>query len=106
VQFVKIDPNTIKIEIWEPGAGHTMASGSSSCAAASVAKKLGLCEKNIKVLMLCEDIYIEISKNFTVTMSGAVTPVCIGEIFSRCLSQKYIAIKFTHSYALLTICFP
>ena len=33
-----------RIEIWEPGAGYTLASGSSSCAAAAAAHRLGLCD--------------------------------------------------------------
>ena len=44
VQFMEVlDRGTIRIEIWERGAGYTLASGSSSCAAASVAYRLGLC---------------------------------------------------------------
>ncbi len=89
VQFVKvIDRNNIQIEIWERGAGYTMASGSSSCAAASVVRKLGLCENNIKVIMPGGEIKIEISENFTITMLGSVTPVCIGEAYQDCLSQN------------------
>ncbi|MCB0033285.1 MAG: diaminopimelate epimerase, partial [Anaerolineales bacterium] len=42
VQFMRIlDPNHIQLEIWERGAGYTLASGSSSCAAAAVAHRLG-----------------------------------------------------------------
>ena len=89
VQFLKIiDRHNIQIEIWERGAGYTMASGSSSCAAASVARKLGLCEKNIKVFMPGGEIDIEISENFAITMLGSVTPVCIGETYPECLSQN------------------
>ena len=46
-----IDRNNIKIEIYERGAGYTLASGSSSCAAASAAYKLGLVDNKIKVHM-------------------------------------------------------
>ena len=43
VQFLKVlDRNHIQIEIWERGAGYTLASGSSSCAAAAVAYAIGL----------------------------------------------------------------
>jgi diaminopimelate epimerase len=43
VQFLKVlDRANIQIEIWERGAGYTLASGSSSSAAAAVAHKLGL----------------------------------------------------------------
>ena len=52
VQFLEVlNRNTIRIEIWERGAGYTLASGSSSCAAASVAHRLGLCDAEIAVLM-------------------------------------------------------
>src|SRR5437660_1165462 len=45
VQFMKVlDRNNIQIEIWERGAGYTLASGSSSSAAAAVAHRLGMCE--------------------------------------------------------------
>ncbi|MDZ7923629.1 MAG: diaminopimelate epimerase [Marinagarivorans sp.] len=48
VQFMKIlDRNNIKIEIWERGAGYTLASGSSSCASAAVAKRSLVCAKKI-----------------------------------------------------------
>jgi len=48
VQFLEVlNRNTIRIEIWERGAGYTLASGSSSCAAASVAHRLGLCDAEI-----------------------------------------------------------
>ena len=40
VQFLEvIDRNRIRIEIWERGAGYTLASGSSSSAAGAVARK-------------------------------------------------------------------
>lgn len=51
VQFMKVmDRGNISIEIWERGAGYTLASGSST-AAAAVAYKLGLCGPNITVHM-------------------------------------------------------
>ncbi|PKL06147.1 MAG: diaminopimelate epimerase [Spirochaetae bacterium HGW-Spirochaetae-9] len=52
VQFAKVmDRHTLRIEIWERGAGYTLASGSSSCAAASVARRLGLVEGLVQVRM-------------------------------------------------------
>jgi diaminopimelate epimerase len=52
VQFMKvIDRANINIMIWERGAGYTLASGSSSTAAASVARKIGLVDNYIKVKM-------------------------------------------------------
>ena len=52
MQFLKVlDRNNIRIEIWERGAGYTLASGSSSSAAAAVAHRLGLCDRAITVHM-------------------------------------------------------
>lgn len=52
VQFMNvIDKSNIQIEIWERGAGYTMASGSSSTAAAAVAHALNLCDSEITVHM-------------------------------------------------------
>ena len=52
VQFAKVlDKHSMRIEIWERGAGYTLASGSSSCAAVSVAKKLGLVEGSVTMNM-------------------------------------------------------
>ena len=50
VQFLKVlDRANIQIEIWERGAGYTLASGSSSSAAAAVAHKLGLADRKVAV---------------------------------------------------------
>jgi diaminopimelate epimerase len=50
VQFLKVlDRANIQIEIWERGAGYTLASGSSSSAAAAVARKLGLVDGDVTV---------------------------------------------------------
>ena len=81
VQFMKVlDRTNIKIEIWERGAGYTLASGSSSSAAAAVARRLGLCDSNIKVHMPGGEIDIVVSKDFSITMTGAVTKVAEGLI--------------------------
>lgn len=81
VQFMKVlDHSTIQIEIWERGAGYTLASGSSSCAAAAVAHKLGLCDTQIAVKMPGGAIEITISEDFAMTMTGAVTKICEGTI--------------------------
>jgi len=79
VQFMKvIDRANIRIEIWERGAGYTLASGSSSSGAAAVAKRLGLCDSKINVHMPGGQIEISISDDFSITMIGAVTKVADG----------------------------
>jgi diaminopimelate epimerase len=81
VQFMAvIDRQNIQIEIWERGAGYTLASGSSSTAAAAVAKKLGLCDSGIDVHMPGGTLAIRLSDGFDATMKGPVTRICSGEI--------------------------
>jgi diaminopimelate epimerase len=81
VQFMEVmDRSNIRIEIWERGAGYTLASGSSSSASAAVARRLGLCDDHITVHMPGGRIDIKISQNFAVTMSGSVAKVAEGVI--------------------------
>ena len=48
VQIIHVrDPQHIDVQIWERGAGYTLASGSSACAAFAVAHKLGLCDSAV-----------------------------------------------------------
>jgi diaminopimelate epimerase len=76
VQFLKvIDRNNIQIEIWERGAGYTLASGSSSSASAAVAHRIGLCDRNITVHMPGGQIAIEIGDDYAVRMTGPATRV-------------------------------
>ena len=81
VQFMKVlDRGSIQIEIWERGAGYTLSSGSSSTAAAAIAKKLGLCDSEIIVHMLGGQILLKFTEDFLATMTGPVTKVCQGTI--------------------------
>ncbi|NIV39418.1 MAG: diaminopimelate epimerase [Anaerolineae bacterium] len=79
VQFMSVlDRGRIQIEIWERGVGYTLASGSSSCAAAAVAHRLGLCDPQVKVQMPGGEIGISIGGDGTITMDGPVTKICEG----------------------------
>jgi len=81
VQFMKVlDRANIQIEIWERGAGYTLASGSSSSAAAAVARRLGLCNSQIKVHMPGGRLDITITNDYSITMTGPVTKVAEGTI--------------------------
>ena len=81
VQFLKIiDRQNIQIEIWERGAGYTLASGSSSIAAAAVSYRLDLCDPDIVVHMPGGNLNILLSRSFAATMTGPVVRVCEGII--------------------------
>ncbi|MFD1676249.1 diaminopimelate epimerase [Alicyclobacillus fodiniaquatilis] len=87
VQFMRvIDRHHIQIEIWERGAGYTLASGSSSCAAAAAAFRLGLTQNTVKVQMAGGELEIVILDNYKIQMTGPVVFVSKGvlsnEIFA------------------------
>jgi len=89
VQFMQvIDRKNIRIEIWERGAGYTLASGTSSSASAAVAHRLGLVDKDITVHMPGGHIGIEISGDFAIRMTGTVNQVAIGEMQSELFDVK------------------
>ncbi len=76
VQFLQVlDRNRIKIEIWERGAGYTLASGSSSSAAGAVARKMSACDADITVEMPGGEIQLHIDEEFNVLMKGPATRV-------------------------------
>lgn len=89
VQFMKVlDRQNIQIEIWERGAGYTLASGSSSCAAAAVAHRLGLCDPTVTVHMPGGKLKIEIGLDYEICMTGPVTKVCEGAIAPEMWSTR------------------
>jgi len=79
VQFLRVrDRRNIEIQIWERGAGYTLASGSSSSASAAVAHKLGLVDRDVTVHMPGGQIGIEIGADFSILMTGTVNKVAEG----------------------------
>jgi diaminopimelate epimerase len=90
VQFLEVvDRRNIRIEIWERGAGYTLASGSSSTAAAAVAYKLGLCDPVITVHMPGGNLTIRLSINLTASMIGPVTRVCEGVMDPKIFEEEW-----------------
>ncbi|WP_247216409.1 diaminopimelate epimerase [Synechococcus sp. C9] len=81
VQFVQVlSPERLRLEIWERGAGYTLASGSSSSAAAAVVHRLGLCASEVTVEMPGGELAIQIAPDFAITMTGPVTAVAQGTL--------------------------
>jgi diaminopimelate epimerase len=79
MQLLKvIDRNNIEIRIWERGAGYTLASGSSSCAAAAAAHRLGFVDNEINVTMPGGDLLVEIDESDRVHLTGPVEKVFEG----------------------------
>jgi diaminopimelate epimerase len=73
MQIVRvIDRANIDIRIWERGAGYTLASGSSSCAAAAAMRRLGLVDNDVTVHMPGGELRIEIAPDGQIRMTGPV----------------------------------
>ena len=86
VQFMSVlDSHRIAIEIWERGAGYTLASGSSASASAAVACRLGLCCSPVTVQMPGGELRVEIRADWQVKQTGSVTGVASGEVASDLL---------------------
>ena len=77
---VPTGPREVTILIWERGAGETQASGSSSCAAASAAVRLGLVASPVAVKMPGGTLTIDVGSDFNLTMKGPVAEVARGTL--------------------------
>ena len=89
VQFVRVlDRTSIAIQIWERGAGITLASGSSSTACAAVMHSLGACDATVQVHMEGGALALSLDANNLATMQGAVTRVFSGMLFAEALAWK------------------
>jgi diaminopimelate epimerase len=88
VQLVEVlAPDHIRIEIWERGAGYTLASGSSSCAAAAASVRLGLCASGeVTVEMPGGSLLIGVADDYAITMVGPACKVADGVLASELLA--------------------
>jgi diaminopimelate epimerase len=87
VQFAKVlDRHRLRIEIWERGAGYTLASGSSSCAAASVARRLGLVEGPVEVIMPGGTLSLDLTDP-CVLMTGPVRGIYEGRFHAALIGE-------------------
>ncbi len=67
-----LDRTNIQIEIYERGAGYTLASGTCACAAACAAVRLGLADSHMYVHMPGGVLEVEIKEDGVVYMVGEV----------------------------------
>ncbi|RPI03462.1 MAG: diaminopimelate epimerase [Ignavibacteriae bacterium] len=88
VQFAKVlNDSEVEILIWERGAGFTLASGSSSCAVASVLYKKGLIQSTAAVHMLGGTLKISIDKLWNLQMTGEVKQIAEGVLSADLLEE-------------------
>lgn len=83
VQFARVlSDHDAEILIWERGAGYTLASGSSSCAASCILLKRGLIKNDITMHMQGGSLKIHIDDQWSIRMTGEVRETAHG-IFSN-----------------------
>lgn len=81
VEFLQVlDRRNLQIEIWGRGIGYVPASGTGSCAAAAVARRLGLCDPTVDVHMPGGQLTVEVADDYNVRLSGPVTKVAEGTL--------------------------
>jgi len=76
VQLARVHSRTrIDVLVWERGAGETLASGTSSCAVAAAAVRLGRVERRVTIRMPGGDLPVTVGADFALELSGPATPV-------------------------------
>ncbi len=70
----------IDVLVWERGAGETLASGSSSCAVAAAAVRLGRADRRLTIRLPGGELPVEVGDDFALRLTGAATPVYRGRL--------------------------
>ena len=87
VQFAEVlSRSHIAIEIWERGAGYTLASGTSSCVVAAAAHRKGLVDRDVTVTMPGGELEVTVAESYAIRLRGPVEEVMVGD-FSADLLQ-------------------
>ena len=87
VQLAKVQgPGSVRVLIWERGAGATEASGTSACAVAAAATKQGLVSGTVAIIAPGGTQYVTIDSSFQLVLTGPVTHIASGR-----LSESFIA---------------
>jgi diaminopimelate epimerase len=88
VQFARVlSDHDAQILIWERGAGYTLASGSSSCAASCILVKRGLIKNDLNMHMQGGTLKIQIDKEWNIRMTGEVREISGGVLSGELLED-------------------
>jgi diaminopimelate epimerase len=82
----------VRALIWERGAGHTLASGTSACAVAAACRDRGLVGGRVHVVMEGGELEIEVAEDLDLIMTGPVEEVATG-ILSPDLRARLMEIQ-------------
>ena len=70
----------VRALIWERGAGHTLASGTSACAVAAACRDRGLVDGRVAVVMEGGELTVEVAADLDIVMTGPVEEVATGTL--------------------------
>ncbi|MEK7317162.1 MAG: diaminopimelate epimerase, partial [Candidatus Eisenbacteria bacterium] len=87
-----ISRSRVRALIWERGAGHTLASGTSSCAVAAACYDRGLVDGHVTIEMEGGTLDIDVSTDLSIVMKGPVEEVFVGTL-SPDLRRRLGALK-------------
>lgn len=87
-----ISRSRVRALIWERGAGHTLASGTSSCAVAAACYDRGLVDGHVTIEMEGGTLDIDVSADLSIVMRGPVEEVFVGTL-SPDLRRRLEALK-------------
>jgi diaminopimelate epimerase len=91
VQFMRArDRRSIEIQIWERGAGYTLASGTSACAAAAAAVRIGLAEWPVTVHMPGGALTVANVPSMGLMLTGPVAAVSEGDFSPELLAHLHL----------------
>jgi diaminopimelate epimerase len=84
VQFARVaSDNEVEAWIWERGVGETLASGSSACAVAAVATRLGLVSsRDLTILMPGGSVQVHVGEDYSIRLRGPAQIVYAGVVAS------------------------
>jgi len=82
----------VRALIWERGAGHTLASGTSACAVAAACRDRGLVDGRVTVVMEGGELTVEVAEDLDLVMTGPVEEVAMG-ILSPDLTSRLLEIQ-------------
>lgn len=70
----------VRALVWERGAGHTLASGTSACAVAAACFDRGLVDGTVNVVMEGGELEVEVAPDLSIIMTGPVEEVFEGTL--------------------------
>ncbi len=88
VQLVRVDgPHTITVRVWERGAGETLASGTSACAAAAAMVAAGRCESPVTVRLPGGELDVDLDERGHALLTGPAQEIFRAELAPELLAE-------------------